>query len=233
MDLVANFVRRYELDSLISPDLLEALTPLRRMPGEFIIGSGEPVRSLFFLVEGRAKAYRVLENGQSILAAFFGPLDVLGEVELFSSPRYALSVVALEESVCLALPVEAVKKAAERNSRLFMYLCARLGEKLDDRNLAESINLRYPVENRLASYLLASMDGEGSILGTDDLGELADFIGASYRQLGRVVRRFRGEGILEKARGRIRVLDRAKLAPYARDLYLGTECRIRPEAFGP
>jgi len=231
VDVVAKYVRRYGLDSLISPDLLGALAPLRWLPGEFILRSGEPLRSLLFLVEGRAKAYRSLENGQSILAAFFGPFDVLGEVELFSSPRYALSVVALEETVCLGLQVEAIRMAAERNSRLFMYLCGRLGEKLDDRNLAESINLRYPVENRLASYLLASMDGEGSVLGTDDLGELADFIGASYRQLGRVVRRFREEGILEKSRGRIRVLDRARLAPFARDLYIGTRCKVGPEAF--
>ncbi|HYW82626.1 MAG TPA: helix-turn-helix domain-containing protein, partial [Spirochaetia bacterium] len=107
-----------------------------------------------------------------------------------------------------------------RNYRLFMYLCGRLGSKLRDRIIAESINLRYPVENRLASYLLGSTDGEGWNLGTDDLGELADFLGSSYRQLARVVRRFRTAGILEATRGRIRVLDRGKLEPLARDLYV-------------
>ena len=112
-----------------------------------------------------------------------------------------------------------------------MYLCGRLGEKLADRAMAESINLRYPVENRLASYLLASMDDEGKVLGTDDLGELADFIGASYRQLARVVRRFRDIGILERARGRIRVLDASRLGPLARDLYLRPGERVSPRDF--
>jgi len=100
-----------------------------------------------------------------------------------------------------------------------MFLCGQLGEKLAARNVAESINLRYPVENRLASYLLAAIDPEGYIIGTDNLGDLADFIGASYRQLARAVRRFRDQGILDAERGRVRVLDRGKLEPLARDRY--------------
>jgi CRP/FNR family putative post-exponential-phase nitrogen-starvation transcriptional regulator len=219
MESTEGYVRRYSLDRLLSPELLEALRPLVRGPGELILRAGEEVRELYFFVEGRIKVYSTMENGKSILAAFYSPFDVLGEAELFSSPAFTLSVEALGPVVCLGLPLAAIKRAAERNCRLFMYLCGRLGSKLSDRIVAESINLRYPVENRLASYLLATCDGEGGILGTDDLGELADFIGASYRQLGRSVRRFREEGILEASRGRIRVLDKAKLTPLARDLY--------------
>jgi CRP-like cAMP-binding protein len=219
------------LDKLLSPDLVDLLKPFHRSPGELIIRSGDPVRSLYFLVEGRAKAYSTMDNGQSVIASFFRPFDVLGEAELFSADRYALNVEALTELLCLGLPAAAIKKAADRNGRLFIYLCGCIGEKLTDRMMAESINLRYPVENRLASYLLASMDGEGRILGTDDLGELADFIGASYRQLARVVRLFRDEGILDKARGRIRVLNRGKLEPLARDLYVRSGDTMKPTGF--
>jgi CRP-like cAMP-binding protein len=214
------YVRRHGLTSLLTPDLVEELRPLQRAPGELLIRAGAPVRELLFFVEGRVKAFSSMENGQSILAAFYQPFDVLGEAELFSSEGYTLSVEALTETTCLALSTTSIKKAADRNCRLFMFLCARLGSKLSNRIIAESINLRYPVENRLASYLVAAMDGEGHVLGTDDLGELADFIGASYRQLARVVGRFREAGILDRARGRIRVLNRARLEPLARDLYL-------------
>lgn len=220
METIREYIRRYSLGKLLSPDLVEELRPLRAGPGELIVRSGSRARSLYFLVEGRAKAYSMMDNGQSILASFFLPFDVLGEVELFSSDRYALSVEALTETLCLGLPAAAIKKAVDRNSALLMYLCGRMGQKLADRVLAESINLRYPVENRLASYLLASMDDEGLILGTDDLGELADFIGASYRQLARVVREFRDEGILDRTRGRVRVIDKKRLEPLARDLYM-------------
>jgi len=228
MESVASYVRRYSLDSLLSADLVKMLQPLRREPGELIIGAGDPVRDLLFFVKGRIKIYTTMENGQRLLAAISKPFDVLGEVELFTSERYTLSVEALTETVCLALSVAAIRRNAERNVRLFMYLCGRLGAKLRDRIIAESINLRYPVENRLASYLLASTDGEGWILGTDDLGELADYLGSSYRQLARIVRRFRDAGILDRTRGRIRVVSRPKLRPLAGDLYVHTGSQLRP-----
>ena len=220
MESTRSYVQRYGIDKLLSPDLLEALRPLRRKPGELVIRSGEAVKDLLFFVEGRTKAYSTLENGLSVLAAFYRPFDVVGEAEIFSAERYTLSVEALADSVFLRLPVASIKRAADRNARLFMYLCGRLGSKLSSRVVAESINLRYPVENRLASYLLAAADGEGWILGTDDLGELANFIGASYRQLARVVRRFREEGILDRRRGRIRLVDGRKLVALAKERYL-------------
>jgi CRP/FNR family transcriptional regulator, putaive post-exponential-phase nitrogen-starvation regulator len=219
MDTVEAYVERYALRDILSPDLVGSLKLVEKEPGALLIRAGDPARDLFFFVEGRLKAYSTLENGQSVLAAFYKPFDVLGEAELFSSGSYALSVETLEKTVCLRLPVEAVAAAAERNVRLLTYLCGRLGAKLTDRMIAESINLRYPVENRLASYLMASMDGDGWIVGTDNLGELADFLGASYRQLSRAVAGLRAGGVMDKQRGRIRVLDRKRLEPLARDLY--------------
>lgn len=239
MDSIDAYVKRYALDSLLSPELLGALT-LRRYPaGEHLIRSGQAVEGLFFVVEGRAKVYSQMENGSSLLVRFYAPFDILGDVELFSFDAYVLNVVALEETVCLCLAGAAIKRYAEHNAGFLMELCRRLGRKLADFNASAAINLRYPVENRLASYLLAVTGGSGPAAGaggmvgaggvasrsgqclvTDDLGELADILGTSYRQLSRVLRRFREEGIVGGGRGGIRVLDRGRLEPLARDLYL-------------
>ncbi len=217
MVTMASYVRRYALDKLLSADLLGELAPFAQKPGELIVRSGDPARHLYFLVEGRAKVYSTMENGQNLLATITKPLDVLGEVELFTLRRSMLNVEALTDTVCLRLPMSAVKKALDRNSRLLAYICSRLGAKLASRTVVSSINLRYPVRNRLASYLRAVADQ--LVAGTDDLGQIADFLGASYRQLARAVRGFRAEGILEARRGRIRVLDKGKLEPLARDRY--------------
>ncbi len=231
MDSVEGYVRRYALDRLLSPELLDALGSWGRGPGELIIRAGDPVRDIHFFVEGLAKVYSTMENGQRLLAAFYRPFDVFGEAELFSPQGYTLSVEAMSESFCLSLPVAAIRKTAERNGRLFMYLCYRMGAKLAERVVAESINLRYPVESRLASYLFAATDAAGWILGRDDLGEIADFLGSSYRQLARVVRGLRDEGILERTRGRIRVLDRPRLERLAGDLYLRPGMQLSPQRF--
>jgi len=220
METGTRYVERFGLDKLLSPDLLALLTPSCREGGELVIRAGDPSDRLYFLVEGRTKAYCALENGQSVLASFMIPLDILGEVELFYGDRYTLSVEALLPSVFLSLPSQAVKAAAERNVALLAFVCGRLGEKVAYRNVVDSINLRYPVENRLASYLVASSDDEGRVLGTGNLGQIADFIGSSYRQLERVARRFRDEGILAAGRGDLRIRDRRRLEGLARDLYL-------------
>ncbi len=210
-------VQRHSLDRFLPGELLDTLRREEWEPGERIIHAGDPVRHLRFLVQGRAKASLPMRNGESHLAAFFRPLEVLGEVELFSFERYSLDVQALTGCTCLSLAASAVRASSERSARLFMYLCGRLGTKLRARVTADAVNLRYPVATRLAGYLLDATDRRGWALGTEDLGEVASFLGASYRQLSRVVRRFRAEGILDRTRGRIRVVDRARLVPLAVD----------------
>ena len=219
MQTIETYVERHRLRDVLSDEIIATLKLIAKEPGELLVRAGDPADWLYFFVEGRIKAYSTLENGQSVLAAFYKPFDVIGEAEIFSSGSYALSVEALTRSVCLRVPARAVAAAAERNVRLLVYLCGRLGAKLTERMLAESINLRYPVETRLASYLLAAMDDKGRLAGTATLGELADFLGASYRQLSRAVANLRAAGVLDPRRGELRVLSRKRLEPLARDLY--------------
>jgi CRP-like cAMP-binding protein len=219
MEGLDTYVRRYGLDCLLSPGLAASLGLRRYAKDEHIIVSGQKVEGLLFFVEGRAKVYSQMENGSSLLVRFYFPFDILGDVELFSFESFILNVVALEETACIFLPAAEIRRHAADNTALLMELCRRLGRKLADFNASAAVNLRYPVENRLASYLLAVSDSGGQCLVTDDLGELADILGTSYRQLARVVRRFREEGILESRRGAIRVASREKLMPLARDLY--------------
>jgi CRP-like cAMP-binding protein len=81
---IASYVSRYELDKLLSPELVSALRPRRYERGEFLMRSGEPVEGLFFFVEGQAKVYHQMENGSSLLVRFYRPFEILGDVELFS-----------------------------------------------------------------------------------------------------------------------------------------------------
>jgi CRP/FNR family transcriptional regulator, putaive post-exponential-phase nitrogen-starvation regulator len=226
------WVRRYGLAAILPPPLVAALRPVRRAPGELFIRADDPVTALLFLVKGRIKVYSTLENGHRVLAGMYRPFEVLGELELLVADRFTLTVEAITDAVCLALPVEALRAGSDRTTGLYMYLCARLGAKLKDRVIADSINLRYPVENRLASWLLASTDTEGWMLEAATLGEIADALGASYRQVARVVRAFRARGILAATRGRIRVRDRARLTPLARDLYARTRPRVAVPRIG-
>ncbi len=210
------YVRRYALNRLISPELLGRLLLRSYKKGECIIRSGEEVRNLFFFVEGSAKEYRQMENGASRLVAICHPLEILGDVELFAYQHYILTVEAMENSACLILPRAAIIERADNNGRLLVDLCGRLGRKLGDYNVASAVNLSYPVENRLASYLAACPDFKPEVNQT----ELAELLGASYRQLSRAIQHLKKDGILIRGRGCLRVADPGRLRALAGDLYL-------------
>jgi CRP/FNR family transcriptional regulator, putaive post-exponential-phase nitrogen-starvation regulator len=214
------YIERYDLGRILSPELLSALELKVYARAERFISAGEEVNGLYFFVDGRAKVYSQMENGSSLLVRFYSPFDILGDVELFSLERFILNAEALEGAVCLFLDKRAILRRPEPSAALLRELCARLGRKLAEFNASAAVNLRYPVANRLASYLLAlEAEEECRSLGTEDLGELADLLGTSYRQLSRVLRDFKDEGILDGGRGKLRVLDRSKLEALARDLY--------------
>ncbi|MNN26665.1 Regulatory protein YeiL [compost metagenome] len=84
-----------------------------------------------------------------------------------------------------------------------------------------SFNLLYPVEVRLASYLLSvSFDESDSLfqgqLYTVSLMDTANLIGTSYRHLKRVIQKFCHDGLVERSKGGIIVKDREGLQQLAR-----------------
>jgi CRP-like cAMP-binding protein len=77
----------------------------------------------------------------------------------------------------------------------------------------------YPVEVRLASYLLSVSFDETDSLNNGQLKisikDAANFIGTSYRHLNRVIQQFCTEGFIERNKGFILVKDRVGLSALA------------------
>jgi CRP-like cAMP-binding protein len=81
-------------------------------------------------------------------------------------------------------------------------------------------NLFYPVEVRLASYLLSvSFDKEDPLYDTErnkiNLKDTANLIGTSYRHLNRVIQQFCQDGLIERKKGFIVVKNRDGLTSLA------------------
>lgn len=180
----------------------------------------------FLYVEGKAKVFKLLENGQAMLVRFYTPFQVMGDAELFRNIPSISSVQAITPVCCLGLPIETVRREAESNIPLLRHLCAALGWKLATFNMTSAINQTYPVETRLASYLsVLYLEDSGNMtereqLWTEDLGEMAELLGCSYRHLTRTLSHLKKAGIIEKSRRGIRILDPERLKGLSRDLYL-------------
>ena len=77
-------------------------------------------------------------------------------------------------------------------------------------------NRIFPLENKLASYLLAM--NSNNIIMIDNYSNLADLLGTSYRHLNRVLNKLVEKGIILKDKNEIKILNKEELENICVDL---------------
>lgn len=186
--------------------------------GEHICVQGQPLEYLLFLVEGKAKAYITVSSGKSLLLCFYERPEVIGDVELLSGDRTATtSLQALEEVTCIGIRISQHGAALLGDARFLQHIGTGLGEKLKRSSHNSTINLTYPLENRLAAYILSTMQEDNRF--SEQLTQLADLLGTSYRHLLRTLDGLIERGILEKKGRSLLVRDQVALRSMASDIF--------------
>jgi CRP-like cAMP-binding protein len=191
---------------------------------EHICKADEPLEYLFFFVEGKAKVYSPLSNGKSLLLCFYEPFKVIGDVEFIKLERANSNVQVIEETYCVAIHFDVIRKYLLEDSKFLKYMCNCLGEKLIRLSKYSSINLLYPLENRLSSYILGvttvgEVKGESSIVFEGNLSEVSELLGTSYRHLLRTLNNLCSQGGIKKLNSGYEIVDINKLDELAGDLY--------------
>ncbi len=222
--MLNSYLTKYNLSRVFEKDISHLMTLHSFNKGEYIFRANEKVEYLYFMVEGKAKVYTLLQNGKSLLLRFYKPFVVIGDVEFIEGNPATCNVEVTDPALCMGISLENLHKYTMDDSTFLTFICKSLGEKLAKNSMSSAINLLYPLENRLASYILAVAPQSGKNQGldgiyTDKLTELADLLGTSYRHLIRTINNLTGEGIIEKSKAKIIIKDRASLEALAGDLY--------------
>lgn len=219
---VRDYLEQFGWAGMCSPATEERIQLFLYETGEAVLRSGDALPGLLLYVEGRSKVFRPLENGQTMLVRFYFPFQIMGDIELFTANRAVNSVTAVSEVRCLMIPMEAVRQELKGNTALLNLLARGLAEKLASSNATSAVNQHYPLRIRLADYLCLIFleDGQHTReLKTVDLGEIADFLGCSYRHLTRTLEEFKRKGILEKKGRSFRILDPETLREIAGEAF--------------
>jgi len=225
-DLMKHYLDIYGYTDVLDDSLISRMKLYEFKPCEYIARSNETPEFLYFYVKGKSKVFQSLENGKSLLCRFYNPPEIVGDVEIFSGKDNVCNLQALTYVHCIGIPIDIIRKAAESSNRLLVHLCSSLGKKLASFNLISAINQNYPLENRFASYLAAvSEPGKDGIIligeiHTNNLTELADLLGASYRHLTRTIKKFRESGIITKNKKEFIIKDKKTLHDLAKDIYI-------------
>jgi len=217
------YIKKYEMENLFSDNMKEYMTLYIFSKNEYICREEEQLENMYFLVYGKAKVSKHLENGKSLLICFYMPLTIIGDVEFIRNNVTDCSVQAIEDTYCIGINFNIVRSKLTKDCKFLLKICEYLGGKLTNNSNNNSINLLYPLENRLASYLVAfaNIDNDKIKKFTfkESYSEISELLGTSYRHLNRILNKFCLEGILKKEHKEYFIEDFDKLLYLAGDLY--------------
>lgn len=185
--------------------------------GEYLYREGEPARYLFIILDGSCKVFKILENGKTVLLCRYEEVQVLGEFELFSGQTAKTNVQALKDTYCLAVSIREHRDLLLADNRFLQFVLRRTCMKIERNNANTAANLLYPLEQRLAAYLLAMQD-RGSFSANYTM--LAEYLGCSLRHLFRTFRALCDRQILQKTDTAYLLQDIAALEALAGSIYL-------------
>lgn len=180
--------------------------------GDQILSDNTPIDSLYLLIDGRAKVYKDLANGSRVTYRFYNSGDVIGDVEFFSGEHTSANIEAVSDNLFIKIPYNALYPNIELLSDLLLFLGKNLAEKMKSNSITIAINSFYSLEKRLAMYLSYLQQDESKkavrIFSYNTLQELSELLGTSYRHLNRVLKKLEENGIVQREKGTLTVVDK-------------------------
>lgn len=184
---------------------------------EYLCHYRESVERLIFLLEGAVSVSLTPPHGRTHIITYATVDDLIcGDVEVaLGSSLASADLRAEENTLCLTLPIAPHREALLGDNDFLRFALARLSTQMVRQSIYTANNLLFPLENRMAAYILYYLVGDPFEV---NLTHTAELMGASYRQLSRVMREYRERGFLEKTDSGWRILDRSALEVLAQDV---------------
>lgn len=185
--------------------------------GEHLVREGVRLDHLLYVVEGRVKVTTSATTGKTLLICFYVPGNVLGNIEALQADRTATAnAQAATDTTCIAVPIEPNREYFRGSLPFLNHLCLELATTFARSSKNNALNILYPLQTRLCSYI--SMTQENGIF-HENLTEVSELLGASYRHLLRTIEKLCAEGILTKGAQGYTVSDPHELDRLAGDYY--------------
>jgi len=189
------YLDKYSIAHLFSFPVEEFMEVHEYQRDEWIIQEGTRPNFLFYVIEGKAKIYVTHQNGKVSLINFINAHDYIGEMELLHEVYYTKGIQALTKTVCFALPIHHCRIQLMEDAKFLRELTKFLSVKATLMATKYSQSLAFPLENRLADFILQLAD-DGVY--KEKHVTVCDYLGVSYRHLLHVITQFCDKGYLQK-----------------------------------
>jgi CRP/FNR family transcriptional regulator, cyclic AMP receptor protein len=218
---------------MIKPDELQLLSPfsklsqatrqaisrrafIRNYPeGQALVIEGDPADFGYFLISGQVRVLRMSEEGRLQILGRFGPGAPLNIISLLMDrPVNRASIEALTSLTALVITAEDfiffLHNCIDFSNMMLKIVAQRMAGMTD---LVASLSL-YSVRARLAQFLMELADHPYTAGGWTQ-EEIAAQIGTVRDVVGRILRDFIAQGLIERDRQQITLLDRQRLMDIA------------------
>ncbi len=184
--------------------------------GEVLFQKGDDGDALFGVRRGQIRIETGASDGARLTLNFLGPGDLFGEVAVLDGQSRTADATATEPTELFVLRREDFLAHLEREPRVAIKLIELLCQRIRwmSERMEESVLQPLPV--RLARRLCALASDFGSEVHISQ-EQLGVFVGAARESVNRQLQQWRKDGILDLQRGRVLLLDMAKLTAAARN----------------
>lgn len=222
LDLIIQYLKAYNMLEIFSGISTDNFQVNHFEKGKLICDKDDEINRLYFVVKGKVKVYTITPEGKKLILRFINPLAIVGDIELIQNSKAHNVVEACSDVVAISITNTVIRNKLLHDPIFMMFLLENIANTLKISTRFTALNLLYPVEVRVASYLLSiSTDSNGNMykedLDSTSVSSIADFIGVSYRHVIRVLQKFYSEKLIEKNNGVIVIKDFSRMKEVAKD----------------
>lgn len=182
------------------------------LAGQVIYLEGEPAEYVYILEKGWVKATRMTPEGREQGLLFLRPVEIFGDIAVFTETSYPGTVTALEDVDAWLIPSKILLPLVKQYPNLAMAIIHKLSERvLHYISLVEDLSLR-SVEARLANSLIRNAEFQkGQIIvprrDWTTFDEMSVRLGTVRDVLSRAMKTLEEEGYIKVEKQTIIILD--------------------------
>lgn len=194
-----------------------AATEVTLSDGEHLFEQGDEGDTLYAVTEGAIELSVLSREGRKLSLDILRPGDMFGEIALFDPSLRTASAVAVGETHLLSVRNADLLRELRHAPELAVDLVKLAGQRMRwmNRQLSEQVFL--PMPSRLARKILHLTEHEKSDHPILDMSQtdLAEFVGATREAVSKTLSTWKKRGVVENARGGLKVLDASSLRALA------------------
>jgi CRP-like cAMP-binding protein len=213
-----NLMKSIDLFKNLSDEDLSELKPYLGTSSykkkELIFSEGDASEWFYIVVKGKIKITRLSHEGKEIILEIISPSDIFGGVAVLRNFPYPASAVAMEDSEVVKISRKNLMRLVDRFPNLMYCIALQLGDRMKSSyDSLKNIALER-VEARIAALLLKLGNKVGAET-PDGLvidmrltkQDVADMVGTTVETSIRTFSKFKKQGLLSDADGKIIIKD--------------------------